>query len=246
MTQANVRRNIRETNTSGKHNKGDQKKKDFKNPKHKKPTPKSSYIGNKLYDNSGQVPKTRTGSRPEKLKNGKYIEYHPSVNYADTILSQFTDALRDKMKEDRAAYSRRNPRNDDQSSRRIEELEQRLSDMETHAGDQTQPPLVGHVDADVQSRISQVTQSTMMGGRNAQAQQRGNTPVPPGGLYDQSGRRIATLISKSIQQVAALDSTPIPNESPAFTHADNECDSNADTCVLGKNFKLIELKGARG
>jgi hypothetical protein len=82
--KANVRRNIREANTYGKHNKGDQKKKDFKNPKHKKPTSKSSYIGNKLYDNSGQVPKTRTGSRPEKLKNGKYIEYHPSVNYADT------------------------------------------------------------------------------------------------------------------------------------------------------------------
>jgi hypothetical protein len=83
----------------------------------------------------------------------------------------------------------------------------------------------------------------MMGGRNAQAQQRENTPVPPGGLYDQTGRRIATLISKSVWQVAALDSTPIPNEAPAHTPADNECDSNANTCVLGKNFKLIELTG---
>jgi hypothetical protein len=147
------------------------------------------------------------------------------------------------MKEDRASYARRNPRDGDQASRRIQELEQRLSDMETRAGDQTQPPPVGHIDTDVQSRISQVTQSTMMGGRNAQAQQRGNTPVPPGGLYDQTGRRIATLISKSVRQVAALDSTPIPNEAPAFTSADNECDSNADTCVLGKNFKLIELTG---
>ena len=83
----------------------------------------------------------------------------------------------------------------------------------------------------------------MMGGRNAQTQQRGNTPVPPGGLYDQSGRRIAALISKSVRQVAALDSTPIPSEAPALTPADNECDSNADTCVLGKNFKLIKLTG---
>jgi hypothetical protein len=147
------------------------------------------------------------------------------------------------MKEDRAAYSRRNPRGSDQTSRRIQELEQRLSDMATRAGELTQPPPVGHIDTDVQSRISQVTQSTMMGGRNAQAQQRGNTPVPPGGLYHQSGRRIATLISKSVCQVAALDSTPIPNEAPAFTPGDNECDSNADTCVLGKNFKLIELTG---
>jgi Reverse transcriptase (RNA-dependent DNA polymerase) len=240
--KTHVRRNIRETNT-GKHDKGDHKKRDPKHQKHKKPTPKGSYIGNKVYDNSGKVPSTRTGSRPEKLKNGKYIEYHPSVNYAETILSQFTDSLRDKMKEDRASYARRNPRDGDQASRRIQELEQRLSDMETRAGDQTQPPPVGHIDTDVQSRISQVTQSTMMGGRNAQAQQRGNTPVPPGGLYDQTGRRIATLISKSVRQVAALDSTPIPNEAPAFTSADNECDSNADTCVLGKNFKLIELTG---
>jgi hypothetical protein len=148
--KTHVRRNIRDTNTS-KHYKGDHKKKDLKNPKHKKPTPKSSYIGNKVYDNSGQVPSTRTGSRPEKLKNGKYIEYHSSVNYAETILSQFIDSLGDKMKEDRAAYSRRNPRDGDQPARRIQELEQRISDMETRAGDLTQPPPVGYIDTDVQS-----------------------------------------------------------------------------------------------
>jgi hypothetical protein len=68
--------------------------------------------------------------------------------------------------------------------------------------------------------------------------------VPPGGLvYDQSGRRIASLVSTSIRHVAALDTTPVPCKAPPFTTASNECDSNADTCVLGKNFKLLELTG---
>jgi hypothetical protein len=88
--QKHVRRNIRETTTTGK-NHNNNKKKGGMHQKHKKPTPKSSYIGNKIYDSAGQVPSTRTGSRPEKLKNGKYIEYHPSVNYGETVLSQFPD-----------------------------------------------------------------------------------------------------------------------------------------------------------
>lgn len=115
-TGKTTRRNIREANTGG--GKGNNKKRGGQNQKHKKSGPKSNYIGNKTYDNRGQVPSTRNGSQPEKLNNGRWIEYHPSVQYGETILNNFPEALTKRMREERAEYRRRNSSdsNNDQSS----------------------------------------------------------------------------------------------------------------------------------
>ena len=87
---------------------------------------------------------------------------------------------------------------------------------------------------DNSSRISSVTMGTsfnpspymsVMGGRNAQAQQRSRENGPRGG-------RISNVISKrTISQFGSKMPEPAPN-----TVASNEADTNADTCCLGKNF----------
>ena len=76
-----------------------------------------------------------------------------------------------------------------------------------------------------------------MGGRQQQQQQqRDNTPVPPGGLYDRTGRRISKIIS-TVRHISYVCTRQKP-EAPENTTAMCESDSNADTCVLGANFKI--------
>ena len=80
-----------------------------------------------------------------------------------------------------------------------------------------------------------------MGGRQQRQQQRDNTPVPPGGLYDRTGRRISKVIAEV--RYAQYKVSQIQTESPPNTIAMNESDSKADTCVLGANFHLTKLSG---
>lgn len=80
-----------------------------------------------------------------------------------------------------------------------------------------------------------------MGGRAERQAECNAPPTPPGGFYDVNGRRISSLDSsiRHIQQThAELRSSAPPN-----TVADNESDSNADTCVMGKNFLVISATG---
>ena len=86
---------------------------------------------------------------------------------------------------------------------------------------------------DNSSRISAVTMGTtfqssphphIMGGRNEQAYQR---QQGPGGY-----RRVRNVISK---RVISKSITKMPELAPN-TVANNEADTNADTCCLGKNF----------
>ena len=65
--------------------------------------------------------------------------------------------------------------------------------------------------------------------------------TPPGGLYDINGRRVSNVIS-SIRHISETQ-TMIPVSAPPNTTAPNETDNNADTCVLGKNFLLLNVSG---
>lgn len=201
-------------------------------------TRRNDRINSTTYPSRNQVPTTRTGSNPEKLKNGQWIEFHPAIYYQDNIRSQFPQSLQDKQQRLRAEYrSRRGGTNSIQElSVQVQELQSQLQQPPT---DVNVPVPLGTVDPEVQSRISQVTTGThghtIMGGRAEQQRQRDSTPTPPGGLYDVNGRRISKLYSTSrrISQ-AAISPSSAPN-----TSANNEADTNADTCVLGKNFLLL-------
>jgi len=82
------------------------------------------------------------------------------------------------------------------------------------------------VTADTQTQVSQVTQgTTMMGGRNEQANRR----------QQQRDIRALTTTSRRIQATTSFS----PAQPSAHTSAMNECDTNADTCVLGTNFLVL-------
>ena len=135
------------------------------------------------------VTSNRNGSTPEKLTNGKWIEYHASYQYSNQLFNLFPDDLKEKMRNERRAYRNNNSQRGN-DNRTIQELRSEIDEMRStitsnNQNNTTAPP-IGQVDTDVQSRISQVSQATdsasIMGGRQQRQQQRDNTPVPPGGL----------------------------------------------------------------
>jgi hypothetical protein len=77
---------------------------------------------------------------------------------------------------------------------------------------------------DTRSQISQVTISTnIMGGRNEQANIR-------------DARRAAAVFTTHHVQTTGTKHWTDP---PPHTKAENECDTNADTCCLGRNFVVL-------
>ena len=73
------------------------------------------------------------------------------------------------------------------------------------------------------SRLASISNS-IMGGRNKHAQNR-------------QSRRIAAVVSK--RQIQSFTQFPKWEDPPAKTTAENECDTNANTCCLGKNFVVL-------
>lgn len=197
------------------------------------------YIGTKTFPSRDRVTSTRDGSQPQKLANGKWIEYHASIKYSNDIMSSMPSQLKDRMTRERREYRERqsgqsNPRTVQQINSELSALREELSSF---------APPVGEINTDVQSRISAVSAgtrgTTMMGGRSEQEHNRRANPAPPGGLYSIDGRRISNVIS-SVRHINEANVTK-PDNAPALTSAKNECDSNADTCVLGKNFYLLSV-----
>ena len=166
-------------------------------------------------------PRTRADSEIITLTDGSRIEYHPSFKFPPHVFSKFTQSQIDRLKRERAEYKTRRR---DQAT--IQELRSQLFNPNGSQGQPQQPP--NHVDADQASQISQVTGTTMMGGRNEQANLR------------QQNRRISTV--KTIRHVrSASASSQCWRDPPANTVAPNETDSNADTCCLGKNFLVVNV-----
>ena len=113
----------------------------------------------------GQVKKSRPDSQIITLLNGKKIEYHPSFRFPGDLFAQFRPEHKKMLKDDRDAYKKRMS-----SDRTIQALQKRVNDLESssvpaHVGDQ------GSVGPSTQ--ISQVTQGTIMGGRNEQIRKKG-------------------------------------------------------------------------
>ena len=70
------------------------------------------------------------------------------------------------------------------------------------------------------------TSNSIMGGRNEQVQNR------------QSSRAAAVTTQRLIRSTTPQDAK-LWSEPPTNTVADNECDTNADMCCLGKNFIVL-------
>lgn len=181
----------------------------------------------RIYNSRNEVPQSRTDSEAQRLRNGKWIDYHPSYFYPAEVMREFPDDLRSRLKSQRDEYKRTRGQNTSNTSRQIQELQAELQTLRTQmSSNASLPSLPPVVNIDTQSRVSQMT----MGGRNEQHNQR--TP-----RYNESGQRISPV---HVHTTRISSTTLQPQfQSPAHTTADNETDNNADTTVMGANFALI-------
>ena len=166
----------------------------------------------------GSVRKTRNDSRIITLTDGFQVEYHPSFSFPCHIFMKFKPEDKETLRRERAAYneSRRN-------RAEVQEFRAQASQTPTLVS-----PPVDSVSISQGSQVSQMMSGhSVMGGRNDQAQQ-------------QQNRRISSVISRRHVQSTKPIITSAFNDPPENTVAVNEeCDSNADTCCLGKNFIVL-------
>ena len=109
-----------------------------------------------------EVKKTRNDSKIITLKNGRKIEYRPSFNFPPKVYNQFKKEQKDMLTRDRKEYKEKQ-----KSERAIKELMQKVDDLDSKVPDQI-------TDA-TKSTVSQITQGTIMGGRNDQVRKKNST-----------------------------------------------------------------------
>ena len=163
---------------------------------------------------------TRTDSRMITLTDGSQIEYHASFNFPRHTYLKMKQEDRDTLKRERAAYNQRHGQG---SRSEIQELRTQIQELQQHNSGSTTAPPTDIVS--VRSQVSQITaNNSIMGGRNEQANNR------------DARRAAAVMTTRHVQSSTTSKSwsNSLPN-----TRADNECDTNADTCCLGKNFIVL-------
>ena len=109
-----------------------------------------------------EVKKTRNDSKIITLKNGRRLEYHPSFNFHPKVYNQFKKEQKDMLTRDRKEYKEKQ-----KSERAIKELMQKVDDLDSKVPDQ--------VTNATTSTVSQITQGTIMGGRNDQVRKKNST-----------------------------------------------------------------------
>jgi Reverse transcriptase (RNA-dependent DNA polymerase) len=170
--------------------------------------------------NRGNARQTRFDSRMITLTDGTQIEYHASFNFPRHVYLKMKQEDRDTLKRERTAYNQshggRGARSEIQELRtQIQELQQQASVSSVAPADTVT----------VRSHVSQLSSGTnIMGGRNEQANNR-------------DARRAAAVITQRHVRTTQSKGRVDP---PANTTAENECDTNADTCCLGRNFVVLQ------
>jgi hypothetical protein len=167
----------------------------------------------------GTPHQTRTDSRFITLTDGQQIEYHPSFKFSRDVFLKMKQEDKDTLRRERQQYNERR-----RNRSEIQELRSQVQELGGTVS--TESPPTDSVSVSQRLLVSQITSTdnSIMGGRNEQAQ------------YRQS-RRIAAVVSK--RQVQAFMQLPKWEDPPVNTMAENECDTNADTCCLGKNFIVL-------
>jgi len=170
----------------------------------------------------GNRGRTRNDSRTITLTDGSQIEYHASFNFPKHVYMKMKQEDRDTLKRERAAYNERNGRTSTRNSE-IQELRSQIEELRGSVSGNTPP--TDSVSVSNRSQVSQMTSSnSIMGGRNEQANAR-------------QARRAAAVVTK--RHVQSAHTSQLWTDPPVNTTADNECDTNADTCCLGKNFLVL-------
>jgi hypothetical protein len=181
----------------------------------------------------GRGNRTRTDSRMITLTDGSQIEYHASFNFPRHVYMKMKQEDRDTLKRERAAFHQNRSNGGGSSSRstrsEIQELRSQIQELQQTAGSSTSGTVASNPPTDTVSVRSQVSQlstgQSIMGGRNEQAQQRN------------ARRTAAVTTQRNLRSMTAQEKTW--SDPPVNTVAENECDTNADTCCLGRNFVVL-------
>ena len=109
----------------------------------------------------------RNDSKSITLKDGEKIQYHASYRFADSVYERFTNEQKEMLKSEREAYRQRNSGNNSygNNDRQVQQMRTELDDLRS---------IVSGIPESIGGRaMSQVsTGSTIMGGRNEQANKR--------------------------------------------------------------------------
>ncbi|KAI2496598.1 Reverse transcriptase (RNA-dependent DNA polymerase) [Fragilaria crotonensis] len=164
----------------------------------------------------GNIQKTRNDSRIITLTDGSQIEYHASFSFPRHVYLKFKPEDKETLRQERAAFN-------EQRRNRAE-----VQELRTQATPLQVSPPVDSVSVSQRSQVSQITTGqSVMGGRNEQA-------------HIRQDRRIAAVTSyRHVASSTHLIRSAF-DDPPVNTAAHNECDSNADTCCLGKNFIVLQ------
>ena len=160
--------------------------------------------------------RTRSDSRFITLTDGSQIEYHPSFSFPRHVYLKFKPEDKETLRRERSAYN--------ETRRNRTEIKELKSQISGQSPSLAPPP--DNVSVSQHSQVSQMTTGqSVMGGRNEQAQ-------------NQQNRRISAVTTqRHVRSSTSLFRTF--EDPPENTGANNECDSNADTCCLGKNFVVL-------
>ena len=127
---------------------------------------------------------------------------------------------KDTLRRERQQYNERQ-----RNRSELQELRTQVQELGGSAATTNNPP-TDTVSVSQRSQVSQMTttNNSIMGWRNEQA-------------HNRQTRRAGAVIS----QRHVRSSAPIPSwiDPPEHTTAENECDTNADTCCSGKNFVVL-------
>ena len=183
--------------------------------------------------------------------NGKRIQVHPSYRFEENEWFNIPETVRKQLMQLRKEYQEAKRQRTDNSTyqgsrnstapRHVQEFESYPTNImpppnppQGHGIPVAPPPPSPYLSVnqmkthDDQSHVSQITHQTqgssVMGGRNAQALRSRNPANQP--------RNISSVVTKRrISKYNAQITEPLVN-----TIAENEADTNADTCCLGNNF----------
>ena len=166
----------------------------------------------------------RDDSTYERLTDGTFLELHPSFRYQDSVWRMIPYPARRRLLDACAAYKSASMRSVQQASQRVEEMSQ-LTHQNTDSKSQAPLTTVRIQEAGTahhgssNSTASYGSRHTIMGGRKEQ----------------ETKRRLGAVCSTHNIGKAASKTTVGEEPEPGVV-ANNETDTNADTCCLGTNF----------
>ncbi len=164
--------------------------------------------------------RTRTDSRTITQTDGTQIEYHVSFKFPRHAYLKMKQEDKDTLKREQAAYNQN--RDCGSRSSELQELRSQIQELQQATGSVVLPPTDT---VSMRSQVSQITTGTnVMGGRNEQANKR-------------DARRLAAVLTGT--RHVCTTKTKYWTDPPVNTIVESKCNTNAETCCLGRNFVVL-------